>query len=256
MPTPLPRAIHDKLEELASQVRRLRLVRGLSWLALTLLAGGALAVFADYRAELSGASRSLLLLGWLGIAAFAAWRLVWRPWRQPIAPAVLAAAIEAKYPSLAERLFTLVDLQEHTDAENGSKALIELLAKDTNQRAKRLNFFRAAPMGAAIRLGFAAFVVVVAALGPVLVVSGGAERIRRFLLPWYAPRASVPWEIVVSSGDVVARRGEPVTLTAFLKRTSDSTLALPETATVVYREVGADAEKKLPMAGDDKAAFT
>lgn len=250
----LPRVLEDKLDELAQQIRWLRLLRGLSWLALTLFATAVAAVLLDASLDLTGPTRGLLLSGWVAGGGLAAWRLVLRPLRRPIPVADLAAAVEGRYPSLAERLYSVVELSEHAGPGNGSQALIAVLTRDTAQRTRRLNFFRAAPTGSVVRLALLAVLAAASALAPVLVVTGAAERVRRFLLPWYTPRADVPYRVVVSSGDPVVKRGEAVTLTGYLERLRpDATI--PETAAVVYREAGAAGEKRLPMAGDDKAAF-
>ena len=118
----LPRALEGKLDELAHHVRRLRLLRGLSRLALALFLTAVAAVVCDYALDLSAAGRAALLVGWAAIGAVAAWRFVLRPVRQPIPVADLAAAVEDRYPSLAERLYSVVELSEQTDAGNGSPA--------------------------------------------------------------------------------------------------------------------------------------
>lgn len=250
----LPRALEDKLADLAAGVRRLWLLRGVCWFALVLVASGLLAVLLDAKYDLPGWGRGLLLAGWLAGLVATAWRCVGRPLRSPVPVPLLAAAIEAQFPSLSERLSTLVELSEQADDGNGSQALIAVLAKDTAQRTRRLNFYKAAPTGSAVRAGFLAAGVALVALSPLVLVPGAAERVRRFLLPWYVPTVEVPFRVVVSSGDPIVKRGEAVTLTAVLERTRPDA-ALPEAAVLIYREPGSGQEKKLPMAGDEKAAF-
>ena len=251
----LPRVIEEKLAELASQVRRLWLIRGLSRFALVFFVLALAAVLIDAKLNLSGAVRGLLLCSWMTILGFAAWRFIVRPLRNEVPVSMLAAAIEKHYPSLAERLSTLVELSEHSDAGNGSKALMEVLAKDTAQRTKKLNFFRAAPTGSVLRIGTVAVAVTLLVLSPMFFLPGSTERVRRFLLPWYAPRIEPSFKITVSSGDPIVKRGESVTLTGFFEPLK-ANVVLPETAVLLHREPGTDIEKKLPMTGDDKAAFT
>jgi hypothetical protein len=101
MPAVLPRALEEKLDDLAHHVRRLRLLRGLSRLALTLFLTAVAAVLADYSLDLPATGRAALLTGWAVVGAAAAWRFVLRPIRQPVPVADLAAAVEERYPSLA-----------------------------------------------------------------------------------------------------------------------------------------------------------
>lgn len=250
----LPHALEEKLGELAQQVRRLWFYRGMSWFAL-LFFGSALAmVLLDLRLDLSGWGRVALLLGWAGLQLFAFRRCVLRPLRSPIPVPLLAAAIEDQFPNLSERLTTLVELSENAEPGNGSKALIDVLARDTAQRAKKLNFFKAAPTGSVLRFAFLSVIVAAAILSPLVFIPGAAERVKRFLLPWVGAKAETNFKVVVSSKDLVVKRNDAVTLTGFLERNAPDA-ALPETATLVQK--GEDgAEKKLPMTGDDKAAFT
>ena len=83
---------------------------------------------------------------------------------------------------------------------------------------------------------------------------GISERLRRVALPWYRPIAVLPYEIVVTSGDSVVRRGEPITLAAYL-RPHDPQAALPETATLAIREGPDGIERTWPMLGDATATF-
>jgi hypothetical protein len=250
----LPRALEEKLNDLAHRVHRLRLLRGLSWLTLTLLLTGVTAIVVDAVFDLSAVGRGLLLALWLLVGGLATWRFVFYELRQPIPITELAAAVENRYPSLAERLSSVVELSEHADIGNGSQSLIDALTRDTARRTKQLNFYEAAPAAPVIQSTLLTTLVTVAVLLPVLFVSGTGERVRRFLLPWYTPRVEVPFRVVVSSGEPVVKRGEAVTLTGYLERIHPNA-TIPETAALVYRELGSDDEKKLPMTGDDKAAF-
>lgn len=239
---PLPPGIDEKLSELAAEIRRLRVIRGASWLALALFALPVAAIAVDSSVALPRYARVLLFAGWAALGALAAWAFVFRRITGDVPPAELAAAIEEKYPSLSERLRTLVELSERAEPGNGSKALIAVLARETEKRTHKLNFFRAAPTGRSFRA--AAIALCFGAVAVALI----------FFVRWYTPPVEAAYTVAVSSGDPVVKRGDPVTLTAFLKKTKP-TAVLPETAVLIFREPGATAEKKLPMAGDDKAAF-
>lgn len=252
---PLPVGIEEKLDEVAVEVRRLRVLRGVSWFAAVLFTLPVALVVLDAALDLAAPLRGLLLTGGLVVLAAAFWLLVLRRSRGPVPPEQLAAAVEEHHPNLAERLRTLVELSEHAEPGNGSKAMIGLLAKETEKRAKRLNFLAAAPIGFSLRLAVFAVLIALVAISPLFLVKGTTERVRRALLPWWTPPIDVPYAVRVSSGDPVVKRGEPVTLSAYLERTKPAG-DLPTDATLVVRTPGQKDEKRLPMSGDDKAAFT
>lgn len=240
---PLPPVIDEKLTELAAEIRRLRVIRGISWTALVLFALPVAAIALDSSVAMPRLARIGAFVGWAALGTLAAWVFVWRRMTGDVPPAALAAAIEEKYPSLSERLQTLVELSENFEPGNGSKALVAVLARETEKRTQKLNFYRAAPTGVSFRA--AAIALAFGAVAVALI----------FFVRWYTPPVEAAYTVAVSSGDPVVKRGEPVTLTAYLKKTKP-TAVLPDAAVVVYREPGTTAEKKLPMAGDDKAAFS
>jgi hypothetical protein len=252
---PLPVGLEEKLDAVATEVRRLRVLRGVSWFAVLLFVVPVAAVSVDAAVNLSGIARGLALAGWVAVTALGFWWLVLRRMRGDIPLAELAAAIEQQYPNLAERLRTLVELSEHADAGNGSKGMVHLLARETEKRAKKMNFLAAAPTGFSLRVAAAAVLLGLLAVAPLFVVPGAGERVRRLLLPWYHPPVDVPYVVRVSSGSPVVKRGEAVTLSAFLERTKPAG-DLPAAASLVVRPPGGAEEKRLPMSGDDKAAFT
>lgn len=250
----LPHAIEEKLGELAQRVRKLWFYRGVSWYALACLGSALGLVLLDANFDLPGYGRALLLLVWGVAQVFAFRRLVIRPMRSPIPVPLLAAAIEDQFPNLSERLTTLVELSEHAEPGNGSQALIAVLAKDTAQRAKKLNFQKAAPTASVLRLALVAVLVAGAILAPLVLIPGAADRVRRFLTPWSGAKADAGFRVVVSSKDLVMKRNDAVTLTGYLERLAPES-TLPEIATLVYKEAGGE-ERKLPMTGDEQAAFT
>lgn len=251
----LPVALEEKLDDVAAEVRRLRVLRGASWFAAVTFAVPLVAVMLDVMFDLSGLARGLLLGGWLVVSVLLGWLLVVRRLKGEIPPQELAEAIEGEFPNLAERLSTLVELSEHAEPGNGSKGMIKLLAAETEKRAKKMDFGKVAPTGFSLRLAGFAVLVGLMALTPLFAFRGATERVRRLVLPWYVPAADVPYTLTVSSGNPVIKRGEPVTLSAYLERTRPDG-ELPTEATLVYRVVGTTEERRLPMSGDDKAAFT
>jgi hypothetical protein len=252
---PLPIALEEKLDDVAAEVRRLRVLRGASWFAATTFALPLVAVSLDMLLDLSPLVRGLLLAGWVAVSAVLGWWLVVRRLRGDIPPQELAAAIEREFPNLAERLSTLVELSEHADAGNGSRGMIAVLAKETEKRAKKLNFAKVAPTGFSLRLAGFAVLVGLVAVTPLFAFREATDRVRRLVLPWYTPPVEVPYTLTVSSGNPVVKRGEPVTLSAYLEKSKPET-DLPSAATLIYRVVGQADERRLPMSGDDKAAFT
>ena len=251
----LPESLEAQLDDLAAEVRRLRILRGASWLVTILFAAPLLAIALDASFELPGRARGALLAGWLALALVAAWWFVVRRIRETQSAAALAALLEAKFPSLAERLCTLVELSANADAGNGSRTMMALLARETERRTRKLDFSRAAPSGFSFRFAALTACAAVLALAPILFVSGGGERVRRLVAPWSTPPVEVAYEVVVSSGDPVVKRGQSITVSGYLRKTRPNAV-FPDAAAAIFREPGSAEEKKLPMTGDDKSAFT
>src|SRR5581483_8506501 len=127
--------------------------------------------------------RGLMLVGWLVLTAWLTWRLVVRPLREPVPPAELAGRVDRYFPGLAERLTTLVELRGRAEPGNGSRALMGVLARETDQRARRLDFSRVAPVGPTVVTAALAALVAIVLLAPLAFVGGSGERVRRFVLP-------------------------------------------------------------------------
>jgi hypothetical protein len=251
---PLPSALAARLAALAGRVRRLRVARGACWLAVAALLGGTAVVVLDAALGLSVLARCLLQLGWLAGTALLAWRLVARPWRSEIPLEDIARQIEDQFPGLGERLLSVVELRNAAEPANGSPQLIASLARETELRTRSMDFMQAAPARPVAWLAGSAGAVFVLALLFAVVIPGSGERLRRVAVPWYRPPQVVPFRVVVTSGDPVVRRGDPVTLSAYLERT-DPHAPLPESAVLVFRDSPGSAERKLPMTGDGSAAF-
>jgi hypothetical protein len=249
----LPPALDEKFADLATHVRRLMVLRGSGWLVAAGLVTAAVAMRLDAALDLPAWARSLLLVGWLALVATLAYRTVLLPALRPFDAAELAALVERHFPSLGERLTTLVGLNGHIDPGTGSRGMVGALMKEADQRTRRLNFAEVVSDRPARRALLAAAVAIVM-LAPFLAVTGAGDRVRRFALPWYTPPADVPFRVVVSSGDAVVKRGDPVTLSAYLAPTRPGA-ALPTTATLVIRQPQAKLDKKLPMLGGEGGGF-
>lgn len=98
----------------------------------------------------------------------------------------------------------------------------------------------------------AAFSLVGCLLAGSLVPCAG-EHLRRVALPWYRPAVD-PYHVVVTSGDPVVRRGNPVTLSAYAEKT-DPNAGTPTTGLLVLRDSTLIGERKSPMTGDGNGAF-
>jgi hypothetical protein len=251
---PLPAALEARLTALAARVRVHRVVRGASCLAVAALAGGVALVALDSLFTLSVVVRCTLQLAWLGGVGYLAWRWVGRPYRDEVPLPEVARHLERQFPGLGERLLTVVELRDAAGPENGSPHLIHSLANETEARTRSLDFAAAAPVRPVARLAGAAGAVVLVALAAAVAVPGAGERLRRVGLPWHRPAAGVTFRVVVSSGNPVVKRGDPVTLTGYVERIDPKAVA-PEAALLVFRDGAGSAERKLPMAGDGAGAF-
>lgn len=217
-----PAALEASLAALAGRVRRLRIVRGLSLLLLAFLVGGFFIGWLDAAFALSVAVRSVLESVWLLLVGVLAWRFVVQPAQYEVPLEDIARQLEA----------------------NGSTNLVAALAREKHQPAF--------PIWPSVAFAAATVLLMFGATVWVFSTPGSGEQVRRVLLPWYRPATIAPFEIIAPSGDAVIRRGDPVTLTAYLKP-RDPSLELPTTATVTIRE-GSE-EASIPMLAGGSGAF-
>lgn len=250
----LPPALEDRLAALAARVWRLGVIRGACRFVAAVFLSATLLVLLDAAFQLPVSARCALQIGWLGLVGVLAWRLVVRPWQADVPFVDLARRVEEYFPGLGERLVTVVSLREEADPTNGSPSLIATLARDTEARTRDLDFAQAAPIRPAARLVAATGAVVVLAVATAVAVPGIGSQLRRVALPWHRPAVVPPFELVITSGDPVIRRGDPVTLTMYLRPTEPGAV-LPDAATLVLRQSSGSGERWLPMAGDGTAAF-
>jgi hypothetical protein len=235
----LPSGLQAKLCELAAHDRRQRLVRGSIRVAAVALAGAGAVMALDAWLSVPPLARVPLVLAWAAAVGLAIRRLLIAPLRTPVAPSVLAAAVEAEYPRLDERLTSSVELAERTGEGFGSPVLIELLLRDTESRSRTIDFDRAATAprsrGALVAL---AAVGVLAGMAVLIWPDAVAGLSRRFVMPWDRSPAVVPFDIVVTSdGDVVGKGRSWSVRAQLVPRHVQNTL--PDYCTLIVTPAGA-----------------
>ncbi len=148
----LPSTLEQRLTKVADRLRWLRVARGLGWmvLALSFLAG--VAILGDYLLDLPAVVRGVLLAGWMSCGALILTFGLIVPLNRRLDIEALAAAVEEKYPDLAERLTTSVELADEADLHHGSPTLIRLLMNETERQTRGIDFGRAAPFRLTIPL--------------------------------------------------------------------------------------------------------
>ena len=166
-----------------------------------------LALALDAWLILPSIARWALTFACLAACGFAAWRWLIAPLRIAVSPAALAAAVEAEFPRLDERLSSSVELAEAGNDAFGSPALIDLLIRETDSRTRAIDFERAAPSRIPrLALGLLGASVIAAIVVGVLWPDWMAGLGRRFLRPWDDRLAIEPFAIILtSSGDAVAQ---------------------------------------------------
>jgi hypothetical protein len=181
----LPVSLRDRLAAVARRVRRLRAVFGFSLLVLTLGVSAGAAVLADFLLPLDSSVRQTVLALWLGLGVAAVLFGLVLPLRQPLDADALAAVVEQRYPDLAERLTSSVELAGVNGDSHGSRALIARLLCETETQAAGLDFLPAVPgRGAAILAACAGAVVLLLATPALVWGERYADLGQRFFLPW------------------------------------------------------------------------
>ncbi len=230
----LPPTLRAKIDAVARHVRLLRAVRGLSALVLVLALTGGLALLADAAFELPWAMRAALLSVWSGLALSLTLFGLVVPLCRRLDPETIAAVVEEKYPDLAERLTSTVELSGDTDACHGSAAFIALLIGETETRTSRLDFLRAVPARFVWNLAAVAAVVLILVAAPAAIAPARyGELTGRFFFPWQTrPAYLLPFAFELTPGDVAGAVGRPLTLSAHVRKLRDNA-TLPATATLV-----------------------
>lgn len=236
----LPPGLTQRFDELAGRIRLARWLRGLSYLALTLLLIYAATYLVD---RLVGLDNAGLRIGFLALviggASAAGFGLILPMW-QRLDPRSLAALIEKHYPELAERLTSAVALTLHREAGHGAEPLVALLCADAVQHSTRLEHARVFPLRPAGRLALVAGAGLLLVCVPVLTHADYAHFTQRLFRAWFDPL--VGYALEISPQDAYLAKGRPATISAALMR-EDPQVALPDHCFLVYREAEADARR-------------
>jgi hypothetical protein len=243
----LPKKLHARLDFLAARVRKVRLLRAAGRAAFVLPIAALVGILADAYLGLPEGVRVGLLVVWLILLVRELWN-VWRAATAPVDLEAVASAVELEFPRLAERLTTAVELAGHSDESNGSPALMDEVIQDADSRARKLDLAAAFPTGSAVASCVTAAVLVALLLIPAFAASRGGEYLRRFFLPWHTPSRTVPYKVVVTSGDPAVKRGDPVNLTAYVEATK-ADAELPTSAALIVSANGTD--ERLPMTAQE-----
>jgi len=247
---PLPDSIQGKLDDLAARVRRLRLIRGASAVVLTFVGVAAFSLVADAWLELPTAARVILFGLWVVTTITAVWFGLLRQRRPPSAVA-MAGAVEDQYPRLRERLTSTVELAEHAQPCHGSPRFIQLLVRETDLKTRAMDFLRVAPRHATEWLGAGAIAALVVLVAPAVVASDYYLGLsRRFLMPWDARPAILPYGIALTPGTGYAAKGRPLVFAVEIVPTRPE-VKLPSTCTLVLTP-GNEKSQRLRMAAGDK----
>ncbi len=234
----LPPGLRTRIAAVAHRVRRLRFQRGLSLLTLLLTLGFGAALLADFFLDLPSPVRIGIFGAWasLGLIAFVFGLLL--PLGRRLDDDALAAVIEEKYPDLGERLTSAVELAGAGDDYHGSPELIDNLMRDTEARARVLNFLPAVSSRSARWLTVGAVALLALTLSPSAVWPGQyADLAGRFFRPWITPPA---FAIDAAPAEDFAARGRPLSLTAHLTPLRHAVTA-PDVCTLV--QIGADGKQ-------------
>src|SRR5262245_35743345 len=243
----LPKKLHSRLDELAVRVRKLRFLRAVSRAVFLLPVVALVAILIDAYLGLPGWIRFALLVGWVVLLVREV-RNILRARSSHVDLEAIASAVEVEYPRLGERLTTAVELAECSDESNGAPALIDEVIHDADSRARKLDLATTFPRAGAVSAGVTALIVIFALLVPLFVAPRGGELTRRFFLPFYTPSKTVPYKVVVTSGDPAVKRGDPISLTAYVEPTRQDA-QLPKSATLVVTANGK--EERLAMTSDE-----
>jgi hypothetical protein len=247
----LPKKLHARLDELAARVRKVRTIRAVGRASFLLPIAALICVLADTYLGLATPIRVGLLIGWGLLGLSLAWNL-FRAMTARVDLEAIASAVEAEFPRLAERLTTAVELAGKADVSNGSPALIDEVIRDADSRARKLDLSLAFPSGNAVASCVCGLAILVGLLLPAFFAPRSGELLRRFFIPGYTPTKVVPYRIEVTSGDPAVKRGDPITLAAFVEATKPGA-QLPNEATLILTANGK--EERLAMASAEPNVY-
>lgn len=233
------RSLRARLDEFAREVRaRLLLESAARWLALVV--GLLLITFIlDRTLRLSLITRRGLLIAFLGVAGWQAWRLLLAPLRLKLKTQVLASALEQKTGEpIASRVATVLELPGlHQDAP--SSAMVADAVTRSYQSLAGIDFAAHLDPTRQKRARYAVIATLVVSLGLIVIFPGTAARwaARLFLgsnTPW--PQRTYLDIAGLKDGVITVPRGEP-----FILRTSarEGTV-VPGTVSVRWIQKGAN----------------
>jgi hypothetical protein len=232
VPINLPAGLQSKLDVLARRSNRIRWLRGTSLTVLVIVLGAGLLLLLDALLEMPSAARWILGPAWVIAVILVVRSRLLRPISRSVPAPALAAAVEEEYPRLGERLTSAVELAD-ADEYHGSPAFVRILMREADQKARTLDFSRAAPRNVAEWLTAAAVAAVFVVISPLLFVPDYYLGLtRRLFMPWDRRPAVVPYRVDTAPGDGYAARGRPVTISARLVPIRDRA-TLPDVCTLI-----------------------
>ncbi len=134
--------VRHKLQSLRQSLRRRLVNEGLAWMLVALVATVFATLAFDYVFRTDRLLRGLVMAVSLGAVGLVVWRSLVSPLRVPMDPSALALLLEKHYPTLDDRLVSVVQFSQRPpeQAENASPAMLSRLAAETNQLAGELDF--------------------------------------------------------------------------------------------------------------------
>ena len=248
---PLPLTLQRQLTQLERRVRQVRvfrsLVRGILLLVgLALLGIGLDVILAE---RLPSWWRAGYLIGWLGLGVAFTFRWL-RQRSTPLDPVDLAALVERRYPALAERLTSSVELSRSAGLGSGSPALIALLLQETAAHAGNLAMHSVIPYRQLRRaVGLLAALVLLVLLPVGIFPTESGRYLSRFLCPWYNPAPLADFAIAVDPGDGYAARDHLVPIQVRLTPRY-SGISLPASVQLVVLGTN-DEERRFDLAAQE-----
>lgn len=244
-------ALHHRLASVARRARLVGAVRGVSRFVLILTLVGGAALLADAWLDLPLLVRRAWFSAWFGIGMTAVVTGILRPLFRRHRPEDLAAVVEQEHPELDERLSSTVELTDARGLGHGSPALIELLAKETEDKSGAVDFPSSVPCRGAVGLGTAAGFVLAFALVPAVIAPGAyADRLHRFFFS-YSSHGEAPYSFTVTPGEAVAAVGRPLTISIHVRPRNERGPLPTECTLVVTDAAGHESRQRMSAERSD-----
>jgi hypothetical protein len=209
--------LDTQLDALASRVRRLVWMRGLSASVAVFVGSLALAGLLDWALHLDDVGlRVLLAFGAVTATVVVIWKRLVLPLRRPITTADVALRLEEHFPELRDGLASVVQfVGERFHTKSGSPALQRLAAERAEQVLAGLPVDEVIESRPVCRMAWAAVAICLVAVMLMLVNQAATwVALQRLLLPWSAPAwprqvnlrvLSTEWEPLEAAADDVPR---------------------------------------------------